>query len=185
VRVEPLSNDRETWKAPAVVHAHEDQTEIVLRFFPTPGRPGPSSTGPRGPDGSTSRSTAPPPGPDQPAPSVSVISRVAARPEQWDAYLGYAKISGGAGGWAVDKSVTEPHPRGVDPSLLGLAREKAWCGGARARHHRGAGRRDAAKIPARLPLRVGQVTARQPAARGTRLCAKQRLDETETGRDHL
>ena len=34
VRVEPLSNDRETWKAPAVVTRTEDQTEIVLRFFP-------------------------------------------------------------------------------------------------------------------------------------------------------
>lgn len=37
VRVELLSNDRETGKAPAVVTRTEDQTEIALRFFPHDG----------------------------------------------------------------------------------------------------------------------------------------------------
>ena len=114
----------------------------------------------------------------------SVIFEVQPRPEQWDAYLGYAKMlrpeHERIEGFVDNIRYRSLTREGWILSLSGCRDEKALVRLAHGRRpSRGAGegtRRD----PARVPPAGGQVTrdSRPPAGHVVR---EQRLDETETG----
>ena len=114
----------------------------------------------------------------------SVLFEVHPKPERWDAYLGEAKMLRPeleqVDGFRRQHPLPQPHPRGMDPLALGLARREV--GGALAhpvRHHE-TQEKGRSEVLLDYHLRVGQVTQDTRLPEG-HVLREQRLDETEVG----
>src|SRR5580692_6590270 len=141
----------------------------------------------RGPGISILRSTALPQSPTKPSGSArmfSVIFEVHPKPEQWDAYLGHAKMLRPelekVDGFVDNiryKSLTR---EGWILSLSGWRDEKAVVRWRTAMGHHMVQEKGRSEILLDYHLRVGQLTHDSRVPQG-QVIAEQRLDETEIG----
>src|SRR5690348_12833148 len=144
-----------------------------------------------GPAASTSRSTASRQcsGPDFPTPGKErsmffVIFEVHPRPEQWDAYLGLAKMLRPeleqVDGFVDNTRYKSLMRKGWILSLSGWRDEKAVVRWRTAMRHHMAQEKGRSEILLDYHLRVGQVTHDTQVPAGQTI-EEQRLDETEVG----